>query len=439
MQEVLSARAVESIKFMLSPGDCTATMGFPDGDMTSVGFFIKKLDGLEITKSTAMSAGDWDLMVLTLPSLNTPLLTFQKLSTVQDWNFGALFLNGVGSAAIQQFMAYHDWSDVTRRAEYGWKQGLSTGISTPDGYHLMEPWSKNSGMYTAAGVTTALTPNYYNYVAAHGSNVIDNIASWRCTGCSSTMFLNANAVQNKGIVYSRPLERRVDHTTRNFETRIAECALATSAPVAATLNTVGATGPVHVLHDLPVSVTELSTSPHYKSNAYDGVYSVCPYEGDSTYLDTIADRALLGVTRYLVTQRGVNDYGGVLHAPFNYYAPDGSGAFYTDVAPVFINIDPAFIPTVTIFEGLDPAASVSIKTNMGVEFAPTAGGPFANFAQPAPQAEPRFMEIAAALQYAIQPGYPASSNGAWDVIKDIASGAWDVFKVVAPALLPLIV
>jgi hypothetical protein len=436
IEKTLSTQALHSLMFLLSPAECEATTGIPDRDMPAVGFQIKKLDGIEIAKSPELPAGDWDVMIIGLPSLDMPLLTIQKPAGVGEFKL-AEALQEVDDALCYAntgcVISHQNWSDVTVRQEYGYLKQIA-GLKSP---HSITPrtWKFTSDL----NAPTEIVPSYFSGIVAESSDVVSNIASWRCTGYSNTYYLNTNAVENKGIVYSRSLERRVEQVYQNFRTFGYSVIGAGTIPSAPTVFRFTASADNYILNGVPRTVGEMTTSPCYKSNAYDGAYVTAPFEGDSEFLGTISDRGVLTASELVIGTNGVQDIGTVLHTQGFYPAPNDAGEYQAATTRLakLVHLDPAFTPTVTIFSGIDANATVSTKTVMGVEFTPTAGGSYSNFSMPAMPAENLFMEYARALQSAVQPAYPASANGAWQVIKDIASTAWDVFKTVAPILLTL--
>jgi hypothetical protein len=132
---------------------------------------------------------------------------------------------------------------------------------------------------------------------------------------------------------------------------------------------------------------------------------------------------------------GETDTGPIVQSGTTIYSPDGSTYSSVDMA-LDVCYDPNFSPLLSLFSGMDNAATVKIKFVMGIEAVPNTTGPLSYCAVDPPQLERTALDLWEGLPSKLPPGAPASANGFWDTLKQVGQGLFDVIKFAAPYVIP---
>jgi hypothetical protein len=276
-----------------------------------------------------------------------------------------------------------------------------------------------------------------NYVTLASSLTEDSVVAWRTSYASVTCYLTASALNDQGTVFSSQLARAPSllGTTNNPSI--------TTPPLPS-----GATDGIVVNGwkvNIPLNEEDmLLMDPRaYTAPARDGVYQPIRLTGpvqSFTPAVSFASRVSLQPTSsgFLVAEdliegtppvSVVNDLGIALY---------GTGAANPVTNANLYNSPPDnSYYGVTIFRGLSPAAFVTIKSYVGLEFEIAPGSILQQFSKVPALYSPRAIEAYLRAVQEMPNCYPASWNSLGAILAGIASVAsklWPVVQKVVPAI-----
>jgi len=446
LERIIGHDGVTAFDFAMSPADFDCTVGLPDGAMPkSIPLTLK----MEFTMSTTTTSPNWNLAILSLPSIDFPVICIGYPTGGSPWKFFNSFGNIV---ALTPTLSEGTSTTMINYAGVIYSvyipQWPATQIDTVRGPTVA--YNSAQGNFTAPAGWPAMT--YYNSDGSlSGANTVKGflgigttqsnaIQSWRCCGMSVTTELVASALTNEGMVTCRPLSRSA---RQGSMTGIMQAVYDQTGGTAVSAVSSYVSCPGFSLDNLPQSRSDLVAAElSYSNVAHKGSYVISRYMGGAkTFLDTDVDRGCLSLSYYSVNAGGdEKDANFLVSGSINPLLNQGTGG--TDglilAAPIVLGVDQNWTPTMTIYEGIDKAASVDVKLIMGVQCTATSNGSYASVGKIVAQPSLMFPQVLASTMKAIPPGFEAAENWEWaDVGRWLKTGL-DVVAAIAPFLLPLL-
>jgi hypothetical protein len=307
---------------------------------------------------------------------------------------------------------------------------FNTGVGVQaNGALPVRQWSFPS---TSNYFITYPQPNV-NYVVMAGALTEDGVVAWRTSYSSVTCYLTASALNDQGTVFSTQLARAPSRGICTNNTTITTPPLPTAALGGAVVQTWRMQIPLNE-EDMLLMDPRAYTAP-----ARDGVYlpirltgpvqaftpaissapSVSLVTGEIVSDITDATGSVTVMNQLCPPIWGVGVANPVTNANFYNSCPDNS--YYS----------------VTIFRGLSPAASVTIKSYIGLELEIAPGSILQQFSKVPALYSPRAIEAYLRAIQEMPNCYPSSWNSLGAILSGIATVAsklWPVVQKVVPAI-----
>jgi len=183
--------------------------------------------------------------------------------------------------------------------------------------------------------------------------------------------------------------------------------------------------------------SKISESGATSESYVGGVYNLdVPLDPNTLYQKTpgmVQQPARLGIYMPLMYRDTVNLYTNAPMADVASTSNAASGALtinwgqYVNVAPVpsgsycSLYCAPVNMNTgVILFRGLDPHASVQVKTRLGLEVVPLSGSPWTPFVESSPVYDPVVLARSCSVRQRLALAYPASYNDFSSILRAIA-------------------
>lgn len=425
LANVMGHEGSAAIEFMLSPGEMTGAYRLPDGLLPSSGVYMKKMDGLTFTSPwDAETSATWNLTLITIPSLDTPLIALFSRAGTPEIPWDAISTIGADPTTFPNGATLTPWSDATAVDILPLGRNLP-GLRAPDGI--------NPSTIRLEGTLGYVDLTKANWFQVFTTDTFTVVTDFRCTGMSITSELDAAALIDQGTVYSWRLPRATKWRPIDAEAPL--IVGTTEDPPVLNVDVGSISSPSYVIAGQPYSVAAASTLNHYTGPAKKGCYVTSHPQKPSEFKSMSSDRGCLAIETSGSIQANAYSEEFQLTSVRRNISYGASNVVTTSV-PLTTVIDDAMSITVTTYIGLDPKAIVRAKVVAGFEFVAAQTGNLANFMGPTPPRSSAFAELMPAIVCQSGPGYPATANWLSTLISSIGPAIMGIVRATAPVWLP---
>lgn len=389
------------MKSVISPAENMAPCGWPDASKHYSAVINKIMHAVQISRPPAFTAESYSVVTMHVPSPEIALIVWYYDGPLQ--NDTPLPWDDQTVVGWTNRVIY--WADVTRYTDVGESLTYNeVGVNSVQTV-TVETTDKN------------VDPAKKYVYPTSCSDLSSHIMNDRWLGGSCTFTPSMNGFNNEGIVYSVDLQnpfRLIKEHAQDFayDEEFKE-------------HPVRVTG-LQSLDNLPPNIDALLQLDVYQAAAYTGLYTVHRLtSAENPYTITATDRGVLAFGSSLSTKGNSNfviPFKTTLDWPQREKQP----------TPINTMISRCWMPSVSVWQSLNKAATISVKVVGHIEAIPTQGSTLTYMVQQPPMKHPAFLELVEALSAKLEEGYPASANDFWTVLKEIGAAAWEVFKVVLP-------
>lgn len=447
----------EAARFAISPGEGTQVNSYPSGGVTATCTAMARITNQSVAAPANLAEGKtWDCVIVTIPSLDIAawVLTFPTSS--EPLLDISQFLGGMvgGSSSTGQVLIYPDSEFVPLIPSMGttaqtlplYQMSVSPFVFKDpdpvfdfdtDEFVFMDFSNQKSGNRPVitrrkAADPTALIPQKgcdwikmenYNYPVAAQTTVFNSNDAFRILGQSVTAELVCTDLTNSGLVFTKPILRSVTAEPNSYFNAQATATGYDQAPEVHIAQTMG---DLWHLPDVPLTPDRLGANGYtFKGQAKDGAYSISRLVGPNQMVPTNMECYPIALST------GSPSYIGIpFHADLSIPKPNGGESAVKGIAPIMTVCHPDWTPTVTIFTGLNPEATLSLKIYTGFEYAPSASSTSAKYAKVPPALDSRASNVIQRIHRSMLPGYPASANSESSILQEVLN----LVPVVGPLL-----